>query len=215
MITNMTGKASLAAALLLAAGGSLFAAPVNTSVNPAAATVITIITVTPEYPAADEASRLLKQIQKNAVELSQNGATLTTFTRSGISSRTHGIYLNAVKNQINETGKDLARLEQIKADTAPWQQEAINQLTPIAREVASNTEAAINQLNDNSRRLFAPAYTESLQAIADNSSELKNRVNDFLSIAAINQKADDLHEKAIQLEMKADEIQMRLGGTNS
>lgn len=215
MFSNITRKAFIAPALLLA-GGALYAAPATpTAQSQAPAAIITIVTVTPEYPSADEATNLLKQIRTDAAQLSQDGATLATLSRSGISGKTHAIYLNGVKARINATGQMLSRLEQIKDGAAPWQQEAIDQLTPIAQEVASNTQAAIVQLNGNSQRLLTPDYTESLRAIAASASDLSHSISGYLSVAAINEKADRLHDKAYQLELKADELQTKLNGSNS
>jgi predicted O-linked N-acetylglucosamine transferase (SPINDLY family) len=217
MFTNIMRKSLIAPALLLGVGaGSLFAAPANLNTQPGApAALITIITVAPDYPFGDEASSLLKQIQKDSVQISKESAELSVSSRTGLSSKTQGIYLNSLRDQINRTGQNLARLEQIKAGTAEWQQQAIDQMTPLARQIASNTEAAINHLNQNSQRLFAPNYTENLQAIADNASDLKDSVSGYLSVAAINEKADKLHEKATDLEIKADKLQMELAGSNS
>lgn len=215
MFFNITRKAFIAPALLLA-GGSLYAAPATpTTQSQAPAALITIVTVTPEYPSADEASSLLKQIGMNASKLSQDGATLATLSRSGVPSKSHGIFLNSVKDQINETGRLLGRLEQIKAGATPWQQQAIDQLTPIAQQVASNTQGAIKQLNGNPGQLFAPAYTDSLRAVADSTSELSKSANGFVRVAAINEKADKLHDKAYRLELKADQLQMDLAESNS
>jgi predicted alpha/beta hydrolase family esterase len=214
MFSNITRKAFIIPAFLVA-GGPLLAAPVSSNPEPKGpAAVVMIVSVTPEYPAADEASNLLKQIQSDAVQLSRTGETLAANSQSGLSRGSQAIYLNTVRQQINQTGENLARLEMIKADSAPWQQQAITQLIPITQQLASDTEAAINHLNENPQYLFAPTYTQSLQAIAGGASDLKDRVNGFLSVAAIDRKADQLHEKAYQLELKADELRMQLPGSN-
>lgn len=215
MFSNITRKAFIVPAFLVT-GGTLLAAPVSPSPEPMGpAAIITIVSVTPEYPAADEASNLLKQIQRDAVQLSQTGDTLAANTHSQISRTSQAMYLNTLKQGINQTGENLARLETIKADTAPWQQQAIAQLIPITQQLASDTKAAINHLNENPHYRFAPTYIQNLQAIADNASELKDRVNGFLNVEAIDRKADQLHNKAYQLELKADELRMQLPGSNS
>jgi hypothetical protein len=215
MFSNIVRKAFTPAALLVAAG-SLYAAPAATNSQPnGPVAVVTIVTVTPEYPAADEASDLLKQLRTEASSLSRDGATLASFNRSGVSATTHQTYLNYVKERVNQTGADLARLEQIRDDAAPWQQKAIDQIVPIARDIASNTQSAILQLNENSNPLMSPGYAETLQAIAESTSDLNKSVSGFLTAEAINQKADKLHEKAYQLQIKADQLQMKLAGANS
>jgi signal transduction histidine kinase len=214
MLLNITRKIFIAPALLIASG-SLFAAPSNSTDLKGPVAMVTVITATPQYAADNEASDLLKQIQTQAVQLSNDSATLASFSRSSLSRQSHAAYLNMVKQHINQTGRDLGRLEEIKSYAAPWQQQAINQLVPLAQQVASNTEAAINYLNENPNSLFAPTYAQTLEAIAGSASEMKDRVNDFLDIAATNQKANELYQKAYELQIKADELQMKLAKSNS
>jgi signal transduction histidine kinase len=214
MLLNITREIFIAPALLIASG-SLFAAPSNSTDLKGPVAMVTVITVTPQYAADNEASDLLKQIQTQAVQLSKDSATLASFSRSSLSRQSHAAYLNMVKQHINQTGRDLGRLEEIKSYAAPWQQQAINQLVPLAQQVASNTEAAINYLNENPNYLFAPTYAQTLEAIAGSASEMKDRVNDFLDIAATNQKANELYQKAYELQIKADELHMKLANSNS
>ena len=198
MFANITKMFMVPAVMLMA--GSLYAAPKDSTADLKGP--VTIVVVESEYPSEAQASELLKQIQVRAVELSKDSATLGTFSRSDLSRQSHAEYLNRVKQQVNQTGEQLGQLEEIKSTSAPWQQDAINQLVPIAHQLASNAEAAINHLNEYPNYRFAPEYNDSLKAIASGATELQNRVNDFLKLAAINDKVDALQQKVDTLQMK-------------
>jgi hypothetical protein len=58
-------------------------------------------------------------------------------------------------------GEHTAELQAIHQDVVPWQQQAINEVTSHAVEVATNTEAAINHLQENRNRLFVSEYRSS------------------------------------------------------
>lgn len=195
MITRTLKKAAWAPALAVLAG-SLF------TITSARAQDIqgptTIIIVTPEYSSAElEASKLLKQVRAGAFNLTKDADTLESLSRMRVARESYVQSLRLVKEHINKTGEQLARLQAIKGETAPWQQAAIDHITPIAAEIAANTEAAINHMNESPNYLYSPEYQTTLSAIANDAKEMRNSVNDFLSLAAAQQKVDELQMKIL------------------
>ena len=48
-------------------------------------------------------------------------------------------------------------MQAARADAKPWHQDAIDRITPVLKELASNTEAVINHLNATPKQLkFLP-----------------------------------------------------------
>lgn len=194
MITTTLKKAAFAPALAVLAG-SILAIPSARAQDIQGPT--TIIVVTPEYSSAElEASRLLKQVRTGAFQLAKDSNTLESLTRMSVARQSYVHSLQQVKGHINQTGEYLARLQAIKAEAAPWQQAAIERITPIAAQIAANTEAAIHHVNEaKPGYLYSPDYQSTLSAIANDAREMRNSVNNFLSLASAQQKVDDLQMK--------------------
>jgi signal transduction histidine kinase len=142
-----------------------------------------------------EASDLLGEIRDVSGRLRRDADRLESFTRSKLNWQSHGDQLTLVKDHINQMGGRLERLQQIRHVTSPWQQQAIDRIMPIAVELASRTQAAIEHLNENRSYLFAPTYTDHLGTIAEQASTLNDAANDFLEYGKAQDKLEQLRQK--------------------
>jgi hypothetical protein len=183
----------LPVAALILSGSSLFAAPSASAVGPP---VIHSETAT----SAAQASQLLKEIRSIANELRRDAATLESYKRGNLNWESHAHQLTLAKQHINAIGGRLEELRAIRNTAEPWQQQAIDVMVPVAVQLASRTEDAINYLNDNRRHLFAPVYTDHLGTIVENADQMKESVDVFLEMASTQDKLDRLHERAAATE---------------
>jgi len=156
-----------------------------------------------------EANDLLKEIKSLSGKLKNDATTLASYKRqTQLHWQTHAHQLNLAREQINKIGERLDRLQAIKSEVAPWQQRAIEQIVPIAANVAAHTEAAIQHLNENRTYLFAPVYANHLTSIADRSAELKESTDLFLEFG-------DTADKLDRTQKKLDRLQERIGLSES
>jgi len=143
-----------------------------------------------------QASTLLSKIQDEAADLSPHADTLDVLARSPrLSWETHAHYLNRVKGHINSVGKHLAELQQVQTHVAPWQKQAIAELTNHVTQMANRTEAAIVHLRENQNRLFVQEYRDHLSTIADRSEMMKETVDKFLDFERTQQKLQVLRNE--------------------
>jgi len=185
------GNLSKIACLLVAAsmaGGSLVAA--SPAIQPCECPV-----QSQDWNFPGEASQLLKEIQSTAARLTDHAQTLKSHQLSGVSRASHASELTSAKEHINAIGERLERLQAIRHAALPWQQRAIDSIVPVAANVATNTGAAIHQLNQNPNHLWAPVYREHLKTIADRASEIKKSVDLHLELASTQERLDELRNK--------------------
>lgn len=64
----------------------------------------------------------------------------------------------SVRTCVNAIGKRITRLQEIKHVAAPWQQQTIDSILPIAVDLAGRIQAAIERLNENQNYLWADVY---------------------------------------------------------
>ncbi len=156
-----------------------------------------------------EAKDLLKEIKSLSAKLKSDATTLESYKwQTQLSWRTHADQLTKAREHINAIGERLDRLQAIKSVTAPWQQRAIDEIVPVAANVAAHTEAAIQHLNENRSYLYAPVYADHLTSISDRSAELKDSVDAFLEYGDTSDKLD-------RMQQKVDRLQERIGLSES
>lgn len=156
------------------------------------------------YSSQAEALDLLKDVRALSGKLAHDADILESYKwQSNLHWESHSYRLHQARDHINAIGKRLAQLDEIRPQAAPWQQRAIDELTPIAARVAAHTQAAMEHLKDNHGYLFAPVYTDRLSAIRDHSVDLKESADAFLAIGDTMQRLDHLQLKLDDLQEKA------------
>lgn len=193
MTINLKRMMVLVAALALGAG-SVFARPsVPSAVEPENSQSTIYL--------SGRASALLNDIQEETAALQVHGETLRTFARNPrYSWQSHAFYLERVKGHINSVGESIGELQQIRHAVLPWQQQAIDQVTGHAAQVAASTQAAITYLRESQNRLFVPEYRDHLTTIASSSEEMKETVDKFLDYEKAQKDYEEAQQKFLQLE---------------
>jgi len=100
---------------------------------------------------SDQVSRILSDAKMQAFQLREDAAQLESFTRSTASWESHSEAIARIKEDVNKMGSLLTKLQDSRNGAAVWQQTAIDRVAPVAKELASNTTAAIERLNKNPR----------------------------------------------------------------
>ena len=156
-----------------------------------------------------EASDLLKEIKSLSGKLRTDASTLESYKRQPrLSWQTHAGQLTKAREHINAIGERLDRLQAIQSVTAPWQQRAIDEIVPVAADVAAHTQSAIEHLNENRTYLYAPVYAEHLTSISEQSNELNDSVDAFLEFGDTSDQLD-------RMQQKLDRLQERIGLSES
>jgi hypothetical protein len=180
-------------AALILSGSSLFAAPSKSAVGPP-------VVQSETAQSSTEASQLLEEIQSIAHELNRDAARLESYRLGGLSWQSHAYQLTLARQHINAIGSRLEKFQVIRGTAAPWQQQAIDSIVPVAVQLASRTEHAIAHLNENRGYLFAPVYIAHLSAIARNADQVKQSVDVFLELDSTQDRLNTLREKVAATE---------------
>jgi signal transduction histidine kinase len=185
---------ALAVVVLLGSGSALASPPNSATDMPEKGQV--------SMSLSGRASTLLAEIQMEATGLRRHAEALGTFARSTqYSWQSHANRLDGVKGHINAVGERTTELQGIRHAVRPWQQQAINEVTAHAAQVAASTQAAILQLNENRNSLYIPEYRDHLTTIADSSEDMKQAVDKFLEYDKTQQRLQRLQR---ELELTGD-----------
>ena len=123
---------------------------------------------------------MLTQAKNHAAQLSRDADEMQTFANSSMSFESHATKIDLIREHTNNLGKVLQQLSDRHDAASPWQQTAIDRITPFASELASNIEATIDHLKKNQTHLKTPEYGDYLKANYELSSGLSELIGDYV-----------------------------------
>jgi len=145
-----------------------------------------------------EITQLLSQVKTEAIALDEDAEYLATMTRNRQARwEAHAERLSLMRDHINKAGELLTKLNEARETASPWQHQAIDRIYPLLKELADNTEATINHLNDNRKSIHFPPYIDYAKAGADLAKELATLVRDYVAYGDNEAEFHRLQEKLV------------------
>lgn len=132
-------------------------------------------------PDSPEVTQLLKQVKSHAFRLRNDADVMNRFNSSDVSSTGYAAELEAIREHANNIGRDLQKLGAARESASVWQQEAIDHVTPLAAELASNIQKTIEYMNNNKGRVNTPEYKAYLGSNYKVASSLSALISDYVS----------------------------------
>jgi hypothetical protein len=112
----------------------------------------------PSVTAQLEAAKpLLAKIKKDAAVMQSYSLV------SGPSWETHAATLTRIKDDVNKLQENMRGLQSHRTVASPWQQDAIDRITALVNDLATNMNGAIDHLNKNKTRPSSAPYPEYLR----------------------------------------------------
>lgn len=145
---------------------------------------------------SEEIRQLLAQVKTEAVALDRDCDQLAALSRNKQHSwESHALKISSIKDHVNQAGKLLANLDAARAGASPWQHEAIDRIYPLLKELADNTQATINHMNENRANIHFPAYEDYTKAGAQLADELAALVSDYVEFGEHEAEFHRLQDK--------------------
>ena len=144
---------------------------------------------------SEEIANLLSQAKSEAIALRDDADDMATYTRSGLSWASFAGKVTEIKEHVNAAGKLLAKLEQARATGSLWQQEAIDHITPVLKELAAATESTIDHLNNNKTLVHTRDFKDHCSVNYDLSKQLAALVGDFVGYGETKAKFAELQRR--------------------
>ena len=173
--------AGLLAAVLLTSPPSAFPAPAPE--------------LTPTLHAQNAVTAELNDLRTLLGQLAYDADQLNALVLPSPHWQTHAAQLNQIREHVNRIGDRLQVLSGMRSFAVPWQQDALDDIVPIAVEIANHTSAAITHLNENRQYLWAPHYVDHLRTIATRSGQMDELLDNRLKIVEARDKIETIQEK--------------------
>jgi hypothetical protein len=145
---------------------------------------------------SEEISMLLADVKAEAIALERDAEDLAVWTRAKqMAWQSHAEKLNLIREHVNEAGQLLTKLTEARGAASPWQQEAIDRIYPLLKELADNTETTITHFKDGKDRIHFPPYTDFARANYDLAQDLAALVSDYVEFGEHETEFRRLQEK--------------------
>ncbi len=114
------------------------------------------LSASPGVPSSGETSNLLQQLESDALTVKNVADRLQSLTRDPFVTdwQDDGDQLISIRSQVNDMDKLLAELRTNQSADLPWQQKAIQSITPTVVNLTDTTQAAVVSLNQNQGEVY-------------------------------------------------------------
>jgi hypothetical protein len=120
---------------------------------------------------------------------------MDTFARRKFTWQSYANQVAKIEQDVNHMGDLVTQLNQKRPEAASWQQQAINRVSPLLKEMASNVQATIVFLKKHPERLQNFDYRDYVEANADISGSLATLISDFVEYGKTKEKLEELAQK--------------------
>jgi hypothetical protein len=137
----------------------------------------------------NDAKTIVAKIKKDAIQMQSYAQT------TGLSWQTHSTALEKIKADVNELQQNMRGLQSHRTIASAWQQEAIDRITTLANDLATNMNATIDRLNKSKSRPTTPPYPEYLKANTRIVTDLADEIDATIDYGQNKAKLDQLGQQ--------------------
>jgi hypothetical protein len=120
---------------------------------------------------------------------------LESFTRSNVGWQSHSGQLERIRENVNKLGKVVQQLNQARGEASPWQQTAIDTITPLMHEIATQLTTTIEHLNANQSRIEMKPYQDYTRATYEAIRRATLTISDYVEYGRAKGKAENLQQE--------------------
>jgi hypothetical protein len=137
----------------------------------------------------NDAKTIVARIKADAVKMQSYGQN------TGLSWETHSATLEKIKADVNALQQNMRGLQSHRTVASAWQQEAIDRITGLANDLATNMNATIDRLNKSKSRPTAAPYPDYLKANTRIASDLADEIDATIDYGQNKAKLDSLGQQ--------------------
>jgi hypothetical protein len=134
----------------------------------------------------------LAEFKRTASKLRHEADTLNASRNSRVSWETHTYQLGNVSDHVNQLGRSLAELEDLKPMASENQRVAIEQARPHLAAIARNTTRAFELIKENRGSIHFPDFGEAASDIYSHADSLHTKLDAILDFEKAKERLGNL-----------------------
>jgi Na+/phosphate symporter len=155
----------------------------RSSVIVALTVLLTLLLPLTAYAIEDENSQLaqlLADANDEAFELARDATNTQMLIRTDENWVDHALMLARVKGHVDNLAIIIEKLDKAKKSGSELQEQAIEQMLPLVKQLSANTTAAINYLKQSKARPTSDIYTQYLEKNAETAHQLSSMISSLI-----------------------------------
>jgi hypothetical protein len=121
---------------------------------------------------------LMKDLDTAAGDAADQASMLESATFSSNTSwEVHAQKLQALKDDVNEIGRIVSRLDEMRGTLSPADVDGLDRALALVKDMAANSQSAIQFLNADQQNFWMPAYRKNVTNLVSESAQLSSVVN--------------------------------------
>ncbi len=147
----------------------------------------------PQTGKTPDVARELIDLKGKAFKVQREAEILKSVTSNGrMHWQTHAAHLDTLKNHVNDLGKMLARLEEMKPQASEPQQVAIESAGPHLVAIADQLGGAIRLVNEQRSSVYWSPYRETVAEVSEHATSLYEKLGTILNYEDAKLRLDKL-----------------------
>lgn len=142
-----------------------------------------------------EISRVMAQAEDHAALADRAIAEMDSYVRSKVSWKTHAEQLEIFRGHVNNLIGETNQLVALREQGSPWQQDAIDRVTPLLQEMADLLTSTINHLSENQSRVHMPPFIDYVDANQALANKILVTIRDYVEYDQAKARAASLEQK--------------------
>jgi hypothetical protein len=164
---------------------------------------IAVLALSPVLPATQlsafsaDAASLLGDARAQSAQLEKDAMALKSYTtgKLGTLRLGHAALIERINQDISQAGKLSFQLQRARGAASPAQQDAIDRVDPLLKELASSINTVAMRIPRVSAVVQKPPYTDYLRANARLASDLARLIAGHVDYAEAKEKAEEINHQ--------------------
>jgi thiaminase len=142
-------------------------------------------------------TQLLSDASDEALELANDANETQALILNDTNWVTHALMLAKVKGHVDNMALIIEKLSKTQKSGSELQEQAVERMLPLVKELSVNTTAAINYLNQNKDRPISDSYTQYLNKNAETARQLSSMISSLLEYQKSMAEIEKLRSKLV------------------
>ena len=127
-----------------------------------------------------ELTQLLADANDEAFELARDATNTQMLIRTDENWVDHALMLAKVKGHVDNLALIIEKLNKAQKSGSELQEQAVEQMLPLVKQLSANTTAAINYLKQSKTRPISDIYTQYLEKNAETAQQLSSIISSLI-----------------------------------
>jgi hypothetical protein len=153
---------------------------------------VTVYAGTDENP---QLTQLLADANDEAFELARDATDTQMLIRTDENWVDHALMLAKVKGHVDNLALIIEKLSKAQKSGSDLQEQAVEQMLPLVKQLSANTTAALNYLKQSKTRPTSETYTRYLEKNAETAHQLSSMISSLIDYEKSMTEIEQLRSK--------------------